>query len=63
MGHNTLEMELWKILQKMGIADHLICFLRNPHEGQKVTELDMSSELFQNQGRHTSRLYVVTLLI
>ena len=31
--HNTL----WKILQEMGIPDHLTCLLRNLHAGQEVT--------------------------
>ena len=29
--------KLWKILQKMEISDHLICFLRNMYVGQEVT--------------------------
>ena len=29
--------ELWKILQEMGIPEHLICLLRNLHAGQKAT--------------------------
>ena len=29
--HNTL----WKILQEMGIPDHLTCLLRNLYAGQK----------------------------
>ena len=31
--HNTL----WKILQEMGIPDHLTCLLRNLHAGQEAT--------------------------
>ena len=27
----------WKILQEMGIPDHLTCLLRNPYAGQEVT--------------------------
>ena len=27
----------WKILQEMGIPDHLICLLRNLYAGQKAT--------------------------
>ena len=30
-------VELWKILKKMGIPDHLICLLRNLHAGQEAT--------------------------
>ena len=33
VGHN----KLWKILQEMGIIDHLTCLLRNLYAGQKVT--------------------------
>ena len=34
--------KLWKILQEMGIPDHLTCLLRNLYAGQGATlELDM----------------------
>ena len=33
MDHN----KLWKILQEMGIPDHLICLLRNLYAGQDAT--------------------------
>ena len=29
--------KLWKILQEMGIPDHLICLLRNMYSGQEAT--------------------------
>ena len=29
--------KLWKILQEMGIPDHLTCHLRNLYEGQEAT--------------------------
>ena len=29
--------KLWKILQEMGIADHLTCLLRNLYAGQEAT--------------------------
>ena len=29
--------KLWKILQEMGIADHLTCLLRNLYAGQEIT--------------------------
>ena len=29
--------KLWKILKKMGIADHLTCVLRNLYAGQEAT--------------------------
>ena len=28
--------KLWKILQEMGIPDHLICILKNPYAGQEA---------------------------
>ena len=28
--------KLWKILQEMGISDHLTCFLRNLYAGQEA---------------------------
>ena len=33
MGH----IKLWKILQEVGIPDHLICLLRNLYAGQEAT--------------------------
>ena len=33
MDHN----KLWKIIQEMGIPDHLTCLLRNLHAGQEAT--------------------------
>ena len=33
MDHN----KLWKILQEMGIPDHITCLLRNLYAGQEVT--------------------------
>ena len=30
-------IKLWKILKDMGIADHLVCFLRNLYAGQEAT--------------------------
>ena len=29
--------KMWKILQEMGIPDHLTCLLSNPYVGQEVT--------------------------
>ena len=58
--------KLWKILQEMGIPDHLTCLLRNLYAGQEATcplELDMEQRLVPNTERSTSRLYIVTLLI
>ena len=40
MGYN----KLWKILQEMGIPDHLTCLLGNLYAGQEATELDMEQQ-------------------
>ena len=44
--HNTL----WKILQEMGIPDHLTCLLRNLYAGQKETVRSAhgTTDWFQN---------------
>ena len=37
--------KLWKILQEMGIPDHLTCLLRNLYAGQEAQlELDMEQQ-------------------
>ena len=37
--------KLWKILQEMGIPEHLICLLRNLYAGQEPQlELDMEQQ-------------------
>ena len=37
--------KLWKILQEMGIPDHLTCLLRNLYAGQEaMLELDMEQQ-------------------
>ena len=37
--------KLWKILQEMGIPDHLTCLLRNLYAGQEATvKLDMEQQ-------------------
>ena len=37
--------KLWKILQEMGIPDHLTCLLRNLYTGQEAKlELDMEQQ-------------------
>ena len=54
----------WKILQEMGIPDHLTWHLRNLYVGQKQQiELDMEQQTGSKWERSTSRLYIVTLLI
>ena len=37
--------KLWKILEEMGIPDHLTCLLRNLYAGQEATELGMEQQI------------------
>ena len=57
--------KLWKILNEMGIPDHLTCLLRNLYAGQEATDRTGQGTIdwFPNRKRSTSRLYIVTLLI
>ena len=56
--------KLWKILNEMGMPDHLMCLLRNLMQvGKQQLELDMEQQTGSNRKRSTSRLYIVTLLI
>ena len=62
MDHN----KLWKILQEMGIPDHLTCLLRNLNAGQEVRqlELDMEQQTGSKLGKkYIKAVYIVTLLI
>ena len=56
--------KLWKILQEMGIPDHLTHLLRNLCAGQEATVSTGHgpTDWFQI-GKGVSRLYIVTLLI
>ena len=55
--------KLWKILQEMGIPDHLTCLLRILYAGQEATVTTRNgTTLFPNWERRTSRLYTVTCL-
>ena len=56
--------KLWKILQEMGIPDHLSCLLRNLYAGQEATvRTTWNNRLVPNRKRSMSRLFIVTLLI
>ena len=58
-------MTNWKILQDMGIGDHLTCLLRNLYAGQEATvRTDHgTTDWFQIGKEGMSRLYIVTPLI
>ena len=43
--------KLWKILQEMGIPDHLTCLLRNLCAGQEATEPDMEQWTYSKLGK------------
>ena len=56
----------WKILQEMGIPDHLICLLRNLYAGQEATVRTEhgTTDWFQiGKGLCQGCMYIVTLLI
>ena len=58
--------KLWKILQGMGIPDHLTCLLRNLYADHEAAVRigHGTMDWFQiGKERNTSRLYIVTLLI
>ena len=59
--------KLWKILQEMGIPDHLTCFLRNLYADQeaivRIRLVQLWNRLVPHWERSTLRLYIVTLLI
>ena len=57
--------KLWKILQEMGIPDHLTCHLRNLYADQEATVRTGhgTTDWFQRWERSMSRLYIVILLI
>ena len=50
--------KLWKILQEMGIPDHLICLLRNLYAGQEQ-QLEMDTE--QQTSSKSGKEYVKTV--
>ena len=56
--------KLWKILQEMGIPDHLSCLQRNLYASREATVRTGhgTTDWYQSE-RTTSRLYIVTLLI
>ena len=41
----------WKILQEMGIQDHLTCLLRNVYAGQETAEPDMKQQTGSKSGK------------
>ena len=52
--------KLWEILKEMGIADHLICLLRNLYAGQ---EAGMEHWTGSKLGKEYVKAYIITLLI
>ena len=56
--------KLWKIIQEMGIPDHIIYLLRNLCAGQEADmEPDMEKQTGSKSGKSTSGLCIVILLI
>ena len=54
---------LWKILQEMGIPDHLTCLLRDLYARQEATVRTREGKLIPNWERSASRPYIVILRI
>ena len=57
--------KLWKILQEMGIPDHLTCLLRNLYAGQEATVRNRHEQWTGSnlQKEYIKPVYFVTLLI
>ena len=56
--------KLWKILQVIGIPDHLTCLLRNLYAGQEATARTGHGTIDWFQiGKGVHKLYIVTLII
>ena len=50
--------KLWRILQEMGIPDHLTCLLRNLQVRKQQLELDMEQQTSSKQGKeHVKAVY------
>ena len=45
--------KVWKILQEMGIPDHLTCLLSNLYADQEATELDMEEQAGSKLGQES----------
>ena len=45
--------KLWKILQEMGILNHLNCLLKTLYTGQEATELNMEQQTGSKLGKET----------
>ena len=54
MDHN----KLWKILQEIGIPDHLTCLLRNLYVGQEAT---VRTDMEQQTGSKSGKEYIKAL--
>ena len=47
--------KLWKILKKMGVPDHLICFLRNRKVKKQQLELEMEQQIGSKLGKEYNK--------
>ena len=55
--------KLWKILQEMGIPDHLTCLLKNLYADQEATELDMEQQTVSKSGKEYVKAIYCQLLL
>ena len=54
--------ELWKILQAMGILDHLTCLLRNLYADQEATETDMEQQTGSKSKKEYTQVVYLTVI-
>ena len=55
--------ELWKILQEMGIPDHLTCLLRNLHAGQEAIRTGHGTTDWFQIGKGVRQGYILSLCL
>ena len=55
--------KLWKILQEMGIPDHLTCLLRDLYAGQEAAVRTRHGTRLVPNWERSTRMYIITLLI
>ena len=53
--------KLWKVLQEVGIPDHLTCLLRNLHAGQEATVRTGTFPIEQQTSSKLGKEYVKTV--
>ena len=57
---DCVDHKLWKILEEMGVSDHLTCFLRNLQVSQEATIEQLTGSKLGKGYNGMTRLYIVT---